>query len=60
MAGGATPELVVLSSLRKQAEQDMISKPVISTPPWPLQHQLQHPGPCPARVPALASFSDEQ
>ena len=32
--GGAIPGLVVLGSLRKQAEQAMRSKPVSSTPPW--------------------------
>jgi hypothetical protein len=37
--GGAIPELVVLGSIRKQAEQVRGSKPVNSIPPWPL-HQL--------------------
>jgi len=35
----ATPELVVLGTIRKQGEQAIMSKPVSSTPPWPL-HQL--------------------
>ena len=51
--------LVVLSSLRKQAEQAMRSKPVSSTPPWSL-HQLLPLGSCPVWVPVLTSFSDEQ
>jgi hypothetical protein len=34
---------VVLGALSKQAEQVMASKPVSSTPPWPL-HQLLPPG----------------
>lgn len=33
IVGGATPGLVVLGSIRKEAEQDMNSKPVSSTPP---------------------------
>jgi hypothetical protein len=37
--GGATPVLVVLSSIREQAEQARRSKPVSNVPPWPL-HQL--------------------
>ena len=37
--GGAIPGLVVLGSIRKQAEQPMRSKPVSGTPPWSL-HQL--------------------
>jgi hypothetical protein len=40
--GGAIPGLVVLGSIRKQAEQARGSKPVSSTPPWPL-HQLLLP-----------------
>ena len=43
MVGGAIPGLVVLGSIRKQAEQAMRSKPVSSTPPWPLL-QLLPPG----------------
>jgi hypothetical protein len=38
--GGAISELVVLGSIREQAEQAKGSKPVINIPPWPL-HQLQ-------------------
>jgi hypothetical protein len=34
--GGATPGLVVLGSIRKQAKQARGSKPVRNIPPWPL------------------------
>jgi hypothetical protein len=37
--GGAIPGLVVLSSIREQAEEARRSKPVSSTPPWPV-HQF--------------------
>jgi hypothetical protein len=37
--GGAIPGLVVLGSIRKQAEQVRGSKPISSTSAWPL-HQL--------------------
>jgi len=40
--GGA---ILILGSRRKQAEQAMGSKPVSSTPPWPL-YQLLPPGSC--------------
>jgi hypothetical protein len=43
--GGAIPGLVVLGSLRKQAEQAMGNRPVSSTP-CPL-YQLLPPGSCP-------------
>ena len=43
MVAGAIPELVVLGSIRKQAEQAMGSKPVSSTPPWPLYQLLLLP-----------------
>lgn len=36
MVDGAIPGLVVLGSIRKEAEQVMGSKPVSSSPPWPL------------------------
>jgi hypothetical protein len=39
IVGGTIPELVVLSSIRKQPEQARGSKPVSNIPPWPL-HQL--------------------
>jgi hypothetical protein len=39
LVGGAIPGLVVLSSIREQAEQARGSKPVRNIPPWPL-HQL--------------------
>jgi hypothetical protein len=39
IVGGAIPGLVVLGSIREQAEQARASKAVSSTPPWPL-HQL--------------------
>jgi hypothetical protein len=42
LVGGAIPELVVLGSIRKQAEQARGSKPVSNIPPWPL-HQLLFP-----------------
>ena len=46
---GAISEMVVLGSIRKQAEQAMESKPVSSIPPWPLiSFSLQ--------VPALLEF----
>jgi hypothetical protein len=44
--GLAIPGLIVLGSIRKQAEQAMRSKSESSTPPWPL-HQLLPPGSCP-------------
>jgi hypothetical protein len=40
--GGAIPGLVVLGSIRKQAEQARRIKPVSNIPPWPL-HQLLLP-----------------
>jgi len=42
LVGGAVPGLVVLGSIREQAEQARGSKPVSSIPPWPL-HQLLLP-----------------
>jgi hypothetical protein len=39
---GAIPELVVLGSIREQAEQARGSKPVSTIPPWPLCHLLFH------------------
>ena len=42
LVGGAIPGLVVLGSIREQAEQARGSKPVRNIPPWPL-HQLLHP-----------------
>jgi hypothetical protein len=41
--GGVIPGLVVLGSIRKQAETARGSKPVNNTPSWPL-HQLLPPG----------------
>jgi hypothetical protein len=46
IVGGTIPGLVVLGSIRNQAEQARGSKPVSSIPPWPL-HQLLLPGSCP-------------
>jgi hypothetical protein len=46
IVGGAILGLVILGSMRKQAEQARGNKPVSSTPPWPL-HQLLPPGSCP-------------
>jgi hypothetical protein len=43
--GRAIPGLVLLGSLRKQAEQATGNKPVSSIPPWPL-HQLLLPDCC--------------
>jgi hypothetical protein len=42
LVGGAIPRLVVLGSIRQQAEQARGSKPVRNIPPWPL-HQLLLP-----------------
>jgi hypothetical protein len=39
LVGGTIPGLVVLRSIREQAEQARGSKPVRNIPPWPL-HQL--------------------
>jgi hypothetical protein len=40
--GGVIPGLVVLGSIRMQAEQARGSKPISNIPPWPL-HQLLLP-----------------
>jgi len=40
IVGGAVPGLVVLGSIREQAEQAMESKPVSNIPPWPLPQLL--------------------
>jgi hypothetical protein len=40
IVGGAIPELVVLGSVRKQAEQARGSKPISTIPPQPLQQPL--------------------
>jgi len=45
MVGGAIPGLVVLSSIREQAEQARGSKPVSNSPIWP-PHQLLLPALC--------------
>jgi hypothetical protein len=42
LVGGTIPGLVVLGSIREQAEHDRRSKPVKNVPPWPL-HQLLLP-----------------
>jgi hypothetical protein len=42
IVSGAIPGLVVLGSIRKQAEQARGSNPVSKIPPWPL-HQLLLP-----------------
>jgi hypothetical protein len=42
LVGGTISGLVVLGSVREQAEQVRESKPVSSIPPWPL-HQLLLP-----------------
>ena len=55
--GGAIPGLVVLGSLRKQAEQARESKPISNTAPCPL-HQLLPSDSFRALVPVLTSSSD--
>ena len=42
LVGGTISGLVVLSSIREQAEQPRGSKPVKNIPPWPV-HQLLLP-----------------
>ena len=42
LVGGTIPGLVVLGSIREQAEQARGSKPARNIPPWPL-HQLLLP-----------------
>jgi hypothetical protein len=42
LVGGTISGLVVLGSIREQAEQARGSKPVKNIPPWPL-HQLMLP-----------------
>jgi hypothetical protein len=42
LVGGTISGLVVLGSIRKQAEEASGSKPVRNIPPWPL-HQLLLP-----------------
>jgi hypothetical protein len=42
IVGGAISGLVVLGSIREQAEEARGSKPVMNIPPWPL-HQLLLP-----------------
>jgi hypothetical protein len=39
IVGGAIPRMIVLGSIRKQAEQARGSKPVSNIPPWSL-HQF--------------------
>lgn len=55
---GAILGLEDLSSIRKQAEDAMGSKPVSSSHPWPL-HQLLPQRSCPAWVLALTIFDSE-
>jgi len=43
LVGGTISGLVVLGSIRQQAEQARRSKPEKNIPPWPL-HQLLLPG----------------
>ena len=54
LVGGTTSGLVVLDSIREQAEQGRGSKPVKNIPPWPL-HQLLL-----SDLSVLTSFGDEQ
>jgi hypothetical protein len=56
--GGGIPGLAILCSIRKQAEQAMMSTPVRWTLSW-LLHQLLPPGSSLVWVPVLISF-DEQ
>jgi hypothetical protein len=42
LVGGVISGLVVLGSIREQAEQARGGKPIKNIPPWPL-HQLLHP-----------------
>lgn len=56
---GAIPQLIVLCSIRKQAQQAMRSKPASQTPQWPL-YQLLTLGYCPGYVPVLASIHDKK
>ena len=56
IVGGA---ILVLGSIRKQAEQAKRSKPVSSTPVWPLHHLLP-PGSCTVWVPVLISFNEQR
>jgi hypothetical protein len=42
LVGGANSGLIVLGSIREQAEQARGGKPVNNIPPWP-QHQLLLP-----------------
>ena len=53
MVGGFVLELVVLGSVRKQDEKVVGSKPVSSTPPWPLHQFLP-----PRLLPCLSSYPD--
>jgi hypothetical protein len=40
LVGGTIPGLVVLGSIREQAEKARGSKPVMNIPPWPLHQPL--------------------
>jgi hypothetical protein len=51
---GASPEVVALSSIRKQTVQVIRSKSRINNPSWPL-HQFLSPGPCLEFLPWLSS-----
>jgi hypothetical protein len=56
--GETIPGLVILSSIRKQNEQAMKSKPVSINLPWP-PHQPLPPGSCPVSVTVLTFFNDK-
>ena len=58
IVGDAICGLVVLGSIRKQAEQVRRIKPVIHAPPWPL-HQLLPPSYFPVCF-CYCFFGDEQ
>lgn len=55
---GAIPRLVVLSSIKEQAEQATGRKPVSHTPPWSL-HQLLPPSSRPVWIPVSSSFDGQ-
>ena len=59
LVGGTIPGLIVLGSIRRQAEQVRRSKSVSNIPPWPL-HQLLLLGSCPVSVSVLTFFGDER
>jgi hypothetical protein len=57
LVDGTIPGLVVMGSIREQAEQARASKPVSNIPPWP---SASGPSSWPAWVPVLTSVGDQQ